>query len=153
MFCGLLRPLTSVSGSNVNNVLHMYRRKSPRVLKNLCALWRIVVDMASGPGKMKVVLALDALGRCAEDSRDRLLSWIVEVPGERRLLVGRLKSLLTGRPDFDIQMKFRGSSIKLLPVESYMDSLEQDIKTVASWNVARSGYTDEGATFLYRGLA
>ncbi|KAL2104548.1 hypothetical protein VUR80DRAFT_10314 [Thermomyces stellatus] len=114
----------------------------------------LLISPLSDPTSEDVILILDGLDECSEDSRYRLLDLIIQVSAEGRIADGRLKILLTSRPQPTVQAKLRGPWVNILRVEDEMRSLESDMKRVISTKVAQFGYserlTDDVTQYLVR---
>ena len=150
--CGILHQLISANQSLIKHVLDAYQKKGSQITRDLRTLWDILVEILSDPAVGNVVLVFDALEECAEESRQRLLDWIVELSLDQSLMDGHLKILLTSRPEFSIQTKLRGSWTKPLRLEDYMNHLESDIKTVVSTKIEVFDYSKGLTAFVFQQL-
>lgn len=108
--CALLHQLFSAKPILLKHALPEFGHNGKDMSKIFDVLWRILVRAAADPEAGEVICVLDALDECEESGRHELIERFrrfFDNPEKHEPNKARLKFLVTSRPYFDIERRFK----------------------------------------------
>ncbi|KAH8744416.1 hypothetical protein F5882DRAFT_455073 [Hyaloscypha sp. PMI_1271] len=108
--CAILHQLFThgPTGSLIGHALPSHERYPKTLAQNFAELWRILLMCADSPDAGEIVCVLDALDECNADGKRQLLDKLKDfycLPRSKSFW--KLKFLITGRPDSDLEASFK----------------------------------------------
>ncbi|RDW67573.1 hypothetical protein BP6252_08969 [Coleophoma cylindrospora] len=100
---GLLSQLLRQRPNLFKHIQPDYDQQQQSLVTNIDALWRILKQMLEDAKAGDVYLLIDALDECRKSTRKEFLAPLATLLGSLRPTKGRLKILITSRPESDIQ--------------------------------------------------
>ncbi|KAH0538561.1 hypothetical protein FGG08_004849 [Glutinoglossum americanum] len=143
--CALLHQLLSQRYMLLKHAMPAFRRNGTKLPELFSALWNILIKAAADPMAGEIVCILDALDECEESGRYELIETLKRF--YRNPTSGQettaLKFLVTSRPYFDIERRFKQLTGSLptirLAGEEETESIEREINLVIKAKVKEIG--------------
>lgn len=94
--------------SLISYALPYYKRCGPKLSSMFSELWEMLLNCIKDPNAGEIICILDALDECGEDTRDQLISSLIEFFQKERNKISSftLKFLVTSRPYDHIESQF-----------------------------------------------
>ncbi|KAK2741021.1 hypothetical protein FQN57_005757 [Myotisia sp. PD_48] len=129
ILCAILHQLISSDYALVQHAVPQFIQKGKQFTKELKTLWDILMTIHADPDCGNIILIVDALDECEENTRRLFLDWVAEFTRKQKSGQNYLKIMITSRPEFSIARKMGWSEIQLR-TEDEMDHINNDIRLV-----------------------